>query len=45
MSCQRPDTGVVLATQEDLVAIGIEMLALDVEISEVRMYIHRNGLG
>ena len=37
VSCQWPDTGVVLTTQEDLMPIGIEMLTLDVEVFEVGM--------
>ena len=35
VSCQWPDAGIVLATKEDLMPIGIEMLSLDMEILEV----------
>ena len=37
MSSQWPDTGIVLATQEYGMAIGIEVLSLDTEILEIRM--------
>ena len=39
MSCQGPYTGIMSATQEDLMPIGKEMLTLDVEVLEVRMYL------
>ena len=37
MSCERPYAGIVFAPQEYLVAIGIEVLPLDVEVLEVRV--------
>ena len=37
MACQGPDAGVVLAAQEEPVAVGIEVAALDVEVAEVGM--------
>ena len=37
MTCQRPYTGIVLASQEDLVTVGIEVLPFDMKILEVRM--------
>ena len=39
MSCQGPHTGIMSATQEDLMPIGKEMLPLDVEVLKVRMYL------
>ena len=37
MACQWPNAGIMLASQKDLVSIGIEMLPFDMEILEVRM--------
>ena len=37
MTCQRPDTGIMLTTKEYLMTIGIEMLTLNVEIFENRV--------
>ena len=39
VSCQGPHTGIMSATQENRMAIGIEMLPLDVEFLEVRVYL------
>ena len=39
VSCQGPHTGIMSATQENRMAIGIEMLPLDVEVLEVGMYL------
>ena len=39
MACQGPYTGIMSATQENRMAIGIEMLPLDVEVLEVGMYL------
>ena len=39
MACQGPYTSIMSATQEDLMSIGKEMLTLDVEVLEVRMYL------
>ena len=37
MSCKGPNAGIMSATQENLVAVGEEMLALYMEIAEIRM--------
>ena len=37
MACKRPHTCIVLASQKNRMSIGKEMLALDMEIAEVRM--------
>ena len=37
MTCQRPDTGIVFTTKEDLMTVGIEVLTLNVEVLEVWM--------
>ena len=34
MGLERPDAGIVLAAQEDAMAIGVEMTSLDMEIVE-----------
>ena len=41
MSCQRPDTSIVLATKKDFVPVGIEVLSLYMEVLEVRIYFLR----
>jgi len=38
VSCQWPYTSVVLTTQEDPMPIRVEMLPLDVEVLEDRVY-------
>ena len=41
MARQWPDTSIVLATKEDFVPVGIEVLSLDMEVLEVRIYFLR----
>ena len=43
MPCQRPDAGIVLASQENLVPIGIEMLPLNMKVLEVLVNLSRNA--
>ena len=38
MTCQWPDTGIVLATQEDGMTVGIEVLAFNVEVFKYWVY-------
>ena len=37
VTSQRPYAGVVLATQEEPMAVGVEVLAFDMEVAEVGM--------